>query len=121
MNIMLQQNEQEKIKELEKRIAYLEQERKMNRKPSIWADIKKEIQDDCNEFKWIDKWSFTDCNDKLVQKENKIYEGDTVASAIGTLIRCTLKKKRIALLEESDREKASRIAHSIVEIIKNEF
>ena len=110
----------EKIKQLERRIAFLEQDRKMNKKSSIWADIKKEIQDDCDKIQWKDLWTCTD-NERLIQREEQFYEGDTVASSIGTLIRCTLKKKRIALLEESDREKASRIAHSIIEIIKNEF
>lgn len=119
----MQENKSEKeiIQELERRIAFLEQERKLNRKASVWGDIKNELDNDFNTFKWTDKWSYQNCNDELIQREEEYNEANTVSSAIGTLVRCTLKKKRIALLEEDDKAKATRIAQGIIKIMKDEF
>ena len=109
--------DKEQIEELKKRIEILERRNKENAKAIIWKDIKEEFTEEFNKFKWTDKWSFTNCNNKLITRDDEINNKHEVESAIGTLIRCALHKKRIAQLEEKDKEKARNITKSILEIL----
>ena len=117
---MRQITEKEQIEELKKRIEVLERKNKENAKANIWKDIKEEFGEEFDKFRWIDKWSFTNCNNKLITHEKEMNNKHEVESAIGTLIRCALRKRRITLLEEEDKEKARNITKTILEILVKE-
>lgn len=109
--------EKEQIEESKKRIEILERKSRENAKANIWKDIKEEFSEEFSKFKWIDKWAFANCDNEVITSENEINNKYDVESAIGTLIRCALHKKRIALLEDKDKEKARNITKSILEIL----
>ena len=112
--------EKEQIEELKKRIEILERKNRENSKANIWKEIKEEFSEDFSKFRWIDKWSYTNCNDEIITRENQINNKHEVESAIGTLIRCTLHKRRIAFLEDKDKQKVRNITKSILEILLKE-
>lgn len=112
--------DKEEIEQLKQRIEILERKNKENRKANIWKEVKEEFSDKFNKFKWIDTWSFTNIDGKLVTTENEINNKYEVENSIGTLIRCALHKRRLALLEESDKEKVRQITKEILEILLKE-
>lgn len=109
--------DKEQIEELKKRIEILERRNKENAKANIWQSIKEEFITEFEKFKWTDIWTYTNYKDELITQKTEINEKNKVESAIGTLIRCALHKKRIALLEDKDKEKARNITKSILEIL----
>lgn len=112
--------EKEEIEQLKKRIEILERKSQENKKANVWKSVKEEFSEEFNKFKWVDKWSYTNCNNELITQENEINARQEVESSIGTLIKCALHKKRIALLEDSDKEKARNITKLILEILLKE-
>lgn len=112
--------EKEEIEQLKKRIEILERKSQENKKANVWKSVKEEFSEEFNKFKWVDKWSYTNCNNELITQENEINARQEVESSIGILIKCALHKKRIALLEDSDKEKARNITKLILEILLKE-
>lgn len=112
--------EKEEIQQLKQRIEILERKNKENKKANIWKEVKEEFSEDFSKFKWIDVWSFTNANGQLITQENEINNKDEVESSIGTLIRSALHKRRLAYLEEKDKEKVKKITQKILEILLKE-
>lgn len=108
---------EERIKKLENELAVLKHEGK---KGNVWKQVKEEFQKDFNSFSWVDEWSFTDKNGNVNNCSWDMEETQNVSSAIGTIVRITLKKKRLDRLEESDREVTTSIVKDILEIMKRE-
>ena len=112
--------EKEEIEKLKKRIEILERKEKENKKANIWKEVKEEFSEEFSKFKWIDVWSFTNANGQLITQKNEINNKCEVESSIGTLIRSALCKRRLAYLEEKDKEKVKHITKEILEILLKE-
>lgn len=112
--------QEERIYELEKEISSLKEELRKNRKANIWNNVKGKFIEELESFNWIDEWSFKNNKGEIIEHNNKINETHNISSAIGTIVRVTLKKKRLNYLEENDEEKATYITKKILEIMENE-
>lgn len=112
--------EKEEIQQLKQRIEILERKNKENRKANIWKEVKEEFSAEFSKFKWIDIWSYINANGQLITQEREINNKYEVESSIGTLIRSALHKRRLACLEESDRENVKQITKEILEILLKE-
>ncbi len=112
--------EKEEIEQLKKRVEILERRSKENSKANIWKEVKEKFSKEFDKFKWIDRWSYTDANNRVITHNAEINNKHEVESVIGTLIRCALHKRRIALLENKEKEKAENITKSILEILIKE-
>ena len=110
----------ERIANLEQEIRNLKEELKSTRKANVWKKVKNKFVEDFNSFNWIDKHTFTNCDDVLMEHKKQMNESCHISQAIGTLVRITLKRKGLNYLEESDINKAEKITKEILEIMKRE-
>lgn len=112
--------QEQRIENLEYELSNLREELKRNRKANVWNKVKGKFSKEINSFDWVDEWSFTNSEGKIVKHNTDVMEAYHIAQAIGTIVRIVLKRRRLNYIEESDEEKATNITKQILEIMKNE-
>lgn len=109
-------NIEDEIIMLKEKIKTLEQQQQKNKKADVWADVKAEFKNDFEKFQWIEDWSYNRDGKTEIMHQSRYYVND-VATAIGTLIRCTLKKTRLKHLEEKDKSTVREITKQILNVL----
>ena len=112
--------QEERIINLENEVSSLKEELNKNRKANIWKKVKDKFSQEIKSFNWTYIHKTTGYNGEELVFKTDMFEEHCLSQALGTIVRVTLKRKRLNYLEEIDTEKAEKITKQILEIMKNE-